>query len=101
MGEAHGPQISPPPLDRPRRLAEPRQARRQPVVGRRGAHVTIGHGQIRETVGPLGTGISYTATAGRRRQVRKQASIPMTLFVLGIIVYVVVYAVLHALGVVG
>jgi hypothetical protein len=71
-------------------------------VGRRGARITIGHGQIRETVGLPGTGISYTATTGRRRrQVRKQASIPMTLFVLGILVYVVIYAALHALGVVG
>ena len=29
-------------------------------VGTRGAHVTIGHGQVRETVGLPGTGISYT-----------------------------------------
>jgi len=29
-------------------------------VGTRGAHVTIGHGQVRETVGIPGTGLSYT-----------------------------------------
>jgi hypothetical protein len=29
-------------------------------VGVRGAHVTLGHGQVRETVGLPGTGISYT-----------------------------------------
>ena len=29
-------------------------------VGTRGAHVTIGHGQLRETVGIPGTGGSYT-----------------------------------------
>lgn len=29
-------------------------------VGTRGAHVTIGHGQVRETVGIPGTGISCT-----------------------------------------
>jgi hypothetical protein len=31
-------------------------------VGVRGAHVTIGHGQVRETVGIPGTGLSYTQT---------------------------------------
>lgn len=31
-------------------------------VGVRGAHVTFGHGQVRETVGLPGTGISYTET---------------------------------------
>jgi len=29
-------------------------------IGGRGAHVTIGHGQVRETVGIPGTGVSYT-----------------------------------------
>ena len=29
-------------------------------IGPRGAKVTIGHGQVRETVGVAGTGISYT-----------------------------------------
>lgn len=31
-------------------------------VGVRGAHVTIGHGQVRKTVGIPGTGLSYSAT---------------------------------------
>ena len=30
-------------------------------IGARGAHVTVGHGQVRETVGILGSGISYTS----------------------------------------
>lgn len=29
-------------------------------IGARGAHVTIGHGKVRQTVGIPGTGISYT-----------------------------------------
>ena len=29
-------------------------------IGARGAHVTVGHGQVRETVGLPGTGLSYT-----------------------------------------
>ena len=29
-------------------------------IGARGAHVTIGHGQVRETVGIPGSGLSYT-----------------------------------------
>src|SRR5947199_9634789 len=31
-------------------------------VGARGAHVTLGHGKIRTTVGIPGSGISYTTT---------------------------------------
>jgi Protein of unknown function (DUF4236) len=30
-------------------------------IGVRGAHVTVGHGQVRETVGLPSSGISYTA----------------------------------------
>jgi hypothetical protein len=30
--------------------------------GPRGAHVTVGHGHVRETVGTSGTGLSYTST---------------------------------------
>jgi hypothetical protein len=33
-------------------------------IGGRGAHVTIGHGQVRETVGLPGTGLSYTHVDG-------------------------------------
>lgn len=29
-------------------------------IGVRGAHITLGHGQVRETVGLPGSGISYT-----------------------------------------
>jgi hypothetical protein len=29
-------------------------------IGVRGAHVTVGHGQVRETVGIPGSGLSYT-----------------------------------------
>lgn len=29
-------------------------------IGPRGAHVTVGHGQVRETIGMPGTGLSYT-----------------------------------------
>lgn len=31
-------------------------------VGVKGAYVTVGHGQVRETVGLPGTGLSYTTT---------------------------------------
>lgn len=31
-------------------------------VGKRGAHVTVGHGKVRTTVGVPGTGVSYTTT---------------------------------------
>jgi Protein of unknown function (DUF4236) len=31
-------------------------------VGVKGAHITVGHGKVRETVGLPGTGISYTGT---------------------------------------
>jgi hypothetical protein len=33
-------------------------------IGVRGAHVTLGHGQVRETVGLPGTGLSYTHVEG-------------------------------------
>jgi hypothetical protein len=29
-------------------------------IGGRGAHITVGHGKVRETVGLPGTGLSYT-----------------------------------------
>jgi hypothetical protein len=35
-------------------------------IGVRGAHVTLGHGQVRETVGLPGTGLSYTHFDGAR-----------------------------------
>jgi hypothetical protein len=33
-------------------------------IGVRGAHVTLGHGQVRETVGIPGTGVSYMHVDG-------------------------------------
>ena len=33
-------------------------------IGVRGAHVTLGHGKLRETVGLPGTGLSYTHVEG-------------------------------------
>ncbi|HWS69782.1 MAG TPA: DUF4236 domain-containing protein [Steroidobacteraceae bacterium] len=33
----------------------------------RGAHVTVGHGQVHETVGLPGTGLSYTHVDGTHR----------------------------------
>lgn len=30
------------------------------AIGVKGAHVTLGHGEVRETVGLPGTGLSYT-----------------------------------------
>ncbi len=35
-------------------------------VGVRGAHVTVGHGKVRETVGVPGSGVSYTTTQSTR-----------------------------------
>ncbi|HWS69793.1 MAG TPA: DUF4236 domain-containing protein [Steroidobacteraceae bacterium] len=40
-------------------------------VGLRGAHVTFGHGQVRETVGLPGTGLSYTHVDGRLKTAAK------------------------------
>jgi Protein of unknown function (DUF4236) len=36
-------------------------------VGERGAHVTLGHGHTRTTVGVPGSGVSYATTTTRRR----------------------------------
>lgn len=35
-------------------------------IGVRGAHITVGHGQVRETVGLPGTGLSYTNVEGHQ-----------------------------------
>lgn len=37
-------------------------------VGVRGAHVTLGHGKVRETVGVPGSGVSYTTTQSTRSE---------------------------------
>jgi hypothetical protein len=42
-------------------------------IGVRGAHVTVGHGKVRETVGIPGTGISYTQTQGTHQEARSEA----------------------------
>jgi hypothetical protein len=36
-------------------------------IGTRGAHITVGHGQVRETVGLPGTGLSYTHVEGTHK----------------------------------
>jgi hypothetical protein len=42
-------------------------------IGVRGAHVTIGHGKVRETVGLPGTGISYTQVEGTHAEPQGEA----------------------------
>jgi hypothetical protein len=42
-------------------------------IGVRGAHITIGHGKVRETVGIPGTGLSYTATQGTHQEGHSEA----------------------------
>ncbi|HVA40647.1 MAG TPA: DUF4236 domain-containing protein [Candidatus Binataceae bacterium] len=37
-------------------------------IGVRGAHVTVGHGKVRETVGLPGSGLSYTTTQSTRKE---------------------------------
>jgi hypothetical protein len=44
--------------------------------GIRGAHVTVGHGKVRETIGLPGTGLSYTATQGTRQESPSAAPAP-------------------------
>lgn len=68
-------------------------------LGRRGAHVTLGHGHIRETVGIPGSGLSYTVTTDghhHRRRRRQQAGGVGSL-VLGLIfiLYLIGHALLH------
>jgi len=42
-------------------------------VGVRGAHVTVGHGKVRETVGLPGSGVSYTHVGGTHQEARSEA----------------------------
>jgi|SRR5882757_8857 len=42
-------------------------------VGVRGAHITVGHGKVRETVGLPGTGLSYTHVEGTHQEDRSEA----------------------------
>jgi hypothetical protein len=58
-------------------------------IGTRGAHVTVGHGKVRETVGIPGTGLSYTEVHGAQAQNEgeqlKQHTVPLA--TLGNLVY--------------
>jgi hypothetical protein len=47
-------------------------------VGVRGAHVTVGHGKVRETVGLPGIGISYTTTQGTHQEPQGEAQPPVS-----------------------
>jgi Protein of unknown function (DUF4236) len=40
-------------------------------IGVRGAHITVGHGKVRETVGLAGTGLSYTHVEGTHQAHRE------------------------------
>jgi hypothetical protein len=42
-------------------------------IGVRGAHITVGHGKVREAVGLPGTGISYTQPRGTHQEARSEA----------------------------
>jgi hypothetical protein len=64
-------------------------------VGRRGAHFTVGTHGTRETVGIPGTGVSYTATQGRRRP---KAHHYLAGFVGLFLIYVVIHALLFGGG---
>jgi hypothetical protein len=44
-------------------------------IGVRGAHITVGHGKVRETVGIPGSGISYTTTQGTHQDARSEAQL--------------------------
>jgi hypothetical protein len=43
-------------------------------LGRRGAHVTVGHGQVRNTVGMPVTGLSYTSTRSLKGNSAKKST---------------------------
>jgi uncharacterized protein DUF4236 len=45
-------------------------------IGVRGAHVTVGHGKVRETVGLPGSGISYTHVEGTHQEAHSEAQQP-------------------------
>jgi hypothetical protein len=58
-------------------------------IGTRGAHVTVGHGQTRETVGLPGTGLSYTTARPTRRGVGLAGWLVGTTFVVLVVVWLV------------
>jgi hypothetical protein len=45
-------------------------------IGVRGAHITVGHGKVRETVGLPGTGLSYTRVDGTHAEAPGAAPAP-------------------------
>jgi hypothetical protein len=57
-------------------------------IGVRGAHITVGHGQIRETVGLPGSGLSYTHVEKTQQEApseplaARRSSVSIWLFVL-------------------
>jgi hypothetical protein len=57
-------------------------------IGTRGAHVTLGHGKTRETVGIPGAGLSYTTT--QKAAPRRRASPVLVCLLLVVIVGAVV-----------
>ena len=67
-------------------------------AGVRGARVTLGADGTRATVGLPGTGLSYTATS-RRQRAPTSSIVPAIVGLL--VLYVLGYALLHVLGIVG
>jgi uncharacterized protein DUF4236 len=45
-------------------------------IGVRGAHITVGHGKVRETVDLSGTGLSYTEVHRTHQEGRSEAQSP-------------------------
>lgn len=45
-------------------------------IGTRGAHVTVGHGQVRKTVGLPGTGLSFTSVENAHQDGHDAARLP-------------------------
>jgi Protein of unknown function (DUF4236) len=45
-------------------------------IGGRGAHITVGHGKVRETVGLPGTGISYSHVEPTHRAAEPSSAAP-------------------------
>lgn len=65
-------------------------------VGVRGAHVTFGHGHVRETVGVPGTGISYTTTSKSGTRLSRPAQVrPTAIGVGGWIVIIFLFLCLY------
>jgi hypothetical protein len=67
-------------------------------VGGRGAHVTIGHGQVRDTVSLPGTGVSYTSTHRTGGDQRKRKTITLWQALSGSFGIVLILALLGAHG---